>query len=352
MWFTRISIQNPVLATMMMLAFIVLGVFGYQRLKVDQFPDINFPVVVVITEYPGASPESVEADVSKKLEEAINTISSINKLSSRSYEGQSVIIVEFDLTVDAAKAAQDVREKVAIVKPILRKEVKEPRTLRFDPSDRPVISLSLTSKTRSPRELTTLADQIIKKRIENVRGVGTVNVVGGSKRQVRVLLNPSQMDALGVGVDQVLNAIRAENQDLPAGSLKTTQRDVAIQVQGRMIAVQDIANIVITRRAGVPIYVRQVAQVLDTQEETESLALLDGKPTLALDVLKSQGQNTIEVVDAVKAAALEVAKELPKDVVLDVVKDGAKPIRVGVENVKKTLIEGAEIGRASCRERV
>ncbi len=341
MWFTKISIKNPVLATMMMLAFVVLGIFSYQRLKIDQFPDINFPVVVVITEYPGASPESVEADVSKKIEEVVNTISNISKLSSRSYEGQSVVIIEFDLTVDPAKAAQDVREKVAIIKPLLRKEVKDSRVLRFDPSDRPVISLSLTSPQRSTRELTTLADQIVKKRIENVRGVGSVNIVGGVKRQVRVMLNPAQMDALGVGVDQVLNAIRAENQDLPAGSLKTTQREVSIQVQGRVLVAADLGNIVVTKRNGVPIYVRQVATVADAQEEVESLALLDGKPTLALSALKAQGQNTIEVVDAVKATALNVAKELPADVKLDVINDGAKAIRTGVDNVKRTLIEGA-----------
>ncbi len=341
MWFTKISIKNPVLATMMMLAFVVLGIFSYQRLKVDQFPDINFPVVVVITEYPGASPESVESDVSKKLEEAINTISNISKLSSRSYEGQSVVIVEFDLTVDPAKAAQDVREKVAIVKPALRKEVKDSRVLRFDPSDRPVISLSLSSPQRSTRELTTLADQLVKKRIENVRGVGTVNIIGGVKRQVRVMLNPAQMDALGVGVDQVLNAIRAENQDLPAGSLKTSQREVSIQVHGRFTIATDLGNVVVARRNGVPIYVRQVGTVVDAQEETESLALLDGKPTLALSVLKAQGQNTIEVVDAVKATALKLSVDLPADVKLDVINDGAKAIRTGVDNVKKTLIEGA-----------
>ena len=158
MWFTRISINNPVFATMMMAAFLVLGLFSYQRLAVEQFPDINFPVVVVQTEYPGASPESVESDISRKIEEAINTISGIKTLSSRSYEGLSVVIAEFDLSVDPALAAQDVREKVAVVKVAFRKEVKEPRVTRFNPDDLPIVSLAVRSDSRSLRELTTLTD--------------------------------------------------------------------------------------------------------------------------------------------------------------------------------------------------
>jgi hydrophobic/amphiphilic exporter-1 (mainly G- bacteria), HAE1 family len=345
MWFTQLSIKNPVLATMMMLVFIVLGTVSYQRLKVDQFPEIAFPVVVVLTEYPGASPESVEADVSKKLEEAINTISNINKLSSYSYEGQSVVIVEFDLSVDISKAAQDVREKVALLKPALRKEVKDSRVLRFDPADRPVISLSLSSTpntpARSTRELTTLADQLVKKRLENVRGVGAVNLVGGVKRQVRVLLNPEKMNALGVGVESVLNALRAENQNLPAGSLKANDRELSIQVQGRFTLASELGNTVVAKRGNVVIYLHQLGTVEDTQEEIDSIALLNGKPTLALNILKSQGQNTIEVVDAVIKAAKQVGAELPSDVKLEVINDGAKAIRTGVDNVKRTLIEGA-----------
>ena len=155
MWFTRISISNPVFATMMMAAFLVLGLFSYQRLSVDQFPDVNFPVVVVQTAYPGASPESVETDLSRKIEEAVNTISGIKTLSSRSYEGLSVVVAEFDLSVDPALAAQDVRDKVAVVKVGFRKEVKEPRITRFNPDDLPIMSLALRSDTRRLRDVTT-----------------------------------------------------------------------------------------------------------------------------------------------------------------------------------------------------
>ena len=181
MWFTRISIRNPVFATMMMMALVVLGLFSYSRMRVDQFPDINFPVVVVQTEYPGASPENVESEVSRKVEESVNTISGIKSITSRSYEGLSVVIVEFDLAIDPALAAQDVREKVAVVKVAFRKEIKEPRITRFDPADRPVISLGVSAPTIKLKELTTLTDQLIKKRLENVRGVGVGHV--GRRRQ-------------------------------------------------------------------------------------------------------------------------------------------------------------------------
>jgi hydrophobic/amphiphilic exporter-1 (mainly G- bacteria), HAE1 family len=145
MWFTRVSIGNPVMAVMVMLGFVVLGLFAVQRLKVDQFPNIEFPFVVVTTEYPGAAPEVVEIEVTRKVEEAANTVAGINQIFSRSYEGASVVIVQFNLDMDGRKAADDVREKLALVRPQFRAEVKESRVQRFDPSSRPIWTLALTS---------------------------------------------------------------------------------------------------------------------------------------------------------------------------------------------------------------
>ena len=170
MWFTKVSLRNPVMATMVMLAFVVLGLFSYQRLAIDQFPNVDFPVVVVTVDYPGASPEVVESEVTKPLEEAINSISGINALTSRSYEGKSVIIIEFQLHMDGRKAADDVREKVATVRPTLRDEVKEPWVLRFDPASAPVWSVAVLPNPATlpegappltPLQLTTLADQVL-----------------------------------------------------------------------------------------------------------------------------------------------------------------------------------------------
>src|SRR5687768_14414402 len=224
MWFTRVSLKNPVFATMVMLAIVVLGLFSYQRLKVDQFPNIDFPVVVVTADYPGASPEIVESEVTKKIEEGVNSIAGINALTSRSLEGVAVVIIEFQLHMDGRKAAEDVREKVAAIRPLFRTEVKEPRVLRFDPASRAIWSVAVlpdtaNGKAPSAVELTNWADQVLKKRLENVRGVGSVTLVGGSKREINLYLNPQAMEAFGVTADQVVAAVRNENQDLPVGAI-------------------------------------------------------------------------------------------------------------------------------------
>jgi HAE1 family hydrophobic/amphiphilic exporter-1 len=341
MWFTRVSIANPVLATMMMAAFVVLGLFSYGRLAIDQFPDVAFPVVVVQTEYPGASPEIIETDVTRRIEEQVNTISGVNRLSSRSYEGLSVVIIEFDLVTDPARAAQDVREKVALVKAAFKKEVKESTISRFDPDDQPVVSLAVRSETRSARELTTLADQMIKRRLENARGVGRVTLVGGVKREVRVLVRPTDMEALGVGMDQVLAALRNENQELPSGSLASRDREQSVQVRGRLQAVADFGRIVVARHGGQPIYLAQVANVVDGEQDQESMALVDGERAISLDIVKAQGENTIAVVDAVRRLAGEVGRELPQDVSIEVVRDQSTSVRNSVAGVQRNIVEGA-----------
>ncbi|AZP11274.1 efflux RND transporter permease subunit [Undibacterium parvum] len=350
MWFTRISIGNPVLATMMMVAFVVLGLFSYKRLRVDQFPDITFPVVVIQTDYPGAAPETIESDITRKVEEVVNTINGISALTSRSYEGTSVVVMEFDLNVDPAQAAQDVREKVALIKSKFRKEVKEPRVSRYDPADKPIFSVSVTNddkvKPRDFREMTAIADQLVKKRLENVRGVGSVTLVGGVKREIKIYLKPNEMEALGLSVDQVINALRNENQELPTGAIRSLDNEKVVQIQGRIQNPEGFGRIVVAKRGSQPVLLSQVASIVDGQEEQESLALHNGQRTVALDILKAQGQNTIEVADglteALKALESQLKAQYP-GLKVQIIKDGSRQIRVGVENVRKTLIEGAAL---------
>ena len=343
MWFTRVSIANPVMAVMVMLALVVLGLFSYQRLKVDQFPDIDFPTVVVQTDYPGAAPEVVETEVSRKIEEALNTIAGISQLNSRSYEGVSVVIVQFKLDVNGRRAADDVREKLALIRSSFRTEVKEPRVSRFDPASRPVFSLALSSpdNSLSVQTLTTHADQVIRKRLENVRGVGAIALVGGLKREINIYLKPQALEAYGVGVDAVIAAVRSENQDLPAGALRGRETERTVQIIGRVQQPQDLQQIIVARRNGQPVRLGQVASVVDGPEELESLALYNGRRTLALEVQKSQGENTVEVVDGLLRMVEQLRPQLPPGMALEVVRDGSRPIRVSVTNVKRTLLEGA-----------
>ena len=341
MWFTRVSIGNPVFATMMMVALLVLGVFSYQRLNIDQFPDVSFPIVVVVTEYPGASPETVEADVSRPVEEAINTVSGIKTVTSRSYEGRSQVIAEFDLVTDPAVAAQDVRDKIAVLKPSFREEVKDPLVTRFRPDDQPILSIAVSSPQRSLRELTTLSDQVIVKNIETARGVGQAFLVGQVKREIKIQLQPERMRALGIGIDQVLDTLARENQDLPTGSIETARSDTLVKVRGRIKEPREFGRLIIATRGGAPVRLEQFAVVEDGGQEETTAALVNGERALSIDIVKVQGANTIAVADGVKAKVEELRGVLPSDVKLEVVRDSATGIRASVNDVKSTLVEGA-----------
>src|SRR6185436_3583471 len=340
MWFTRVSIANPVFATMMMAALLVLGAFSYSRLPVEQFPDVSFPVVVVQTEYPGASPENVEEEVTRRVEEAVNTISGIKTLSSRSYESLSVVIIEFDLSIDPKLAAQDVREKIALIRSGFRDEIKEPRVSRFNPDDFPVVSVAVQSTGRSLRELTTLADQVIKKRLENVGGVGQATLVGGVKREVKVYLNLEAMEAQKIGADQVVQALRSENQEIPAGSLLTPSQEKIVQLRARLTGPQDFRNLIVARRGGKAVTLGAIAEIEDGQQEEENAALVNGQRALSIDVIKAQGENTMAVVDGVRRVTKELQGFLRGDVKIDIVRDASAGIRNSVADVKKTMLEG------------
>ena len=355
MWFTRVSIANPVLATMVMLAFVVLGLFSYQRLSLDQFPNIDVPTVVVTVDYPGASPEIVEAEVTKKIEETVNTVAGISSLYSRSYEGSAVIIIEFNLEIDGRKAADDVREKVSLIRPLLRDEVKDPRILRFDPAAQPIFNVAILAapgSNTSAQDLTTWATQVLQKRMENVRGVGSVSVIGGVERQIQIQLRPAAMQALGITTEQVAAALRSENQELPLGTIRSSEQERVVQVNARLKAPRDFADIIVARRAvtgagasgaGGVVRLGQVADVVDGPQEQESLALYNGRRTVLLSVQKSQGENTIAVVDGLQRVLAESKALTPPHIVTEINRDNSRSIRVSVANVQRTLLEGAAL---------
>jgi HAE1 family hydrophobic/amphiphilic exporter-1 len=337
---TRIAVDNPVFATMMMVALMVLGLFSYRQLGVDQFPQIDFPVVVVTTIYPGASAETVETEISRKIEESINAIAGLKSLTSRSLDGQSLVIAEFELSVPSPNAVQEVREKVQMVRATFRPEVKEPLIQRFNPDDQPIISVAVKSDIRQPRELTTLADKVIIKRLQTVRDVGRATIVGGVKRQINIDLDPGRMHALRIGVNNVVRAIQDENQNFPAGNVQRGNDDRLVEVNARVIEPAQFADLIVARRGQAPVYMRQIATVVDGEQEPESVALVNDERAVAIDVVKAQDANTLDVVRGVRRAIADLQRALPPDVKLEVVRDASRGIQNSVDNVQQTMIEG------------
>ncbi len=344
MWFTRVSIQNPVFATMMMLTLLVLGLFSYKRLSVEQFPDVKFPVVFVQTNYPGAAPEIVETEISRRVEQELSTVAGIKNIWSDSYQSNSVVVAEFELSVDPDRAVQDVREKVAAVKNAFRKEVGEPTVGRFNPNDRPIISVAVTAPKMAKRQLTTRADQYIAKQFQMIRGVGSAELVGGIRRVIRIEIDPARMQSHSMAVDQVINALKTENQEVPIGNVEYQETERVVQIRGRLQSPEQFRKLVVGRRGGEVVTLGDVATVVDTEEERSSLARVNGQDAVTIDVRKIDKANTIEVADGVIATVERLNKELAAEgITLQVIGDSSKGIRNSLADVKKTLLEGAAL---------
>src|SRR5690349_14126212 len=277
MWITRTSINNPVFATMVMVAITVLGVFSYARLKVEQMPDVNLPFVFVTTVYPGAAPEAVEADVTKPIEYAVNQVSGVRRVFSNSREGRSDIFVEFRLTTNVAQAMQDVRDRIAPIRPTFPRDVKDPQVIRVEnENSQPVVTLAVTSEATGLRELTSLTDQTIVKALENLPGVARIDVNGRVARQILVQIKPDALTALGLGVDQVISAIREANQDVPAGRITKGSSDAVVRVEGKIKDPAQFGRIIVAQQGGGPVYLTQVAEVIDGEKEMDAISRVNG----------------------------------------------------------------------------
>jgi HAE1 family hydrophobic/amphiphilic exporter-1 len=341
MFLSNLSIKRPVVATVMMLTLVTLGLFSWRRLPIDMMPEVEIPVLSIITEYPGASPETVEREVSRKIEEAVNPISGVKHVNSVSREGLSSVIVEFELEVKINDVSQEARAKINAIRRDLPESMKEPVIQKFDFAAMPVISLAVRSSTLSPRELTELADRKIKRRVENVRGVARAKLVGSSDREVTVSIDPARLSALGMGVDEVVAGLASENVNTPLGRLTLAGTEMPLRMSGKPADTAGFASMVIGRRGTQPIRLSDVATIEDTVEEQRSLALVDGRPAVAIDIIKQTKANTVAVVDGVRAAVDELRAQLPEGVEIQIVRDTSFFIREAVADVQITLVIGA-----------
>jgi HAE1 family hydrophobic/amphiphilic exporter-1 len=349
-----ISIKRPVFITMIMLAFVVLGGFAFRRLSVDEFPNVDLPVITVTTVWPGAGPESVESDISKKIEESLNTVAGVKQISSQSLEGVSSVVVVFHLNVKINDAANDVREKISRIKADLPQDAKDSLIERLDPGDKPILALALSSDSMSLKELTELADSSLRKKLENVPGVGKVTLVGGAKREIEVLLDPARLDARSLLPTDIINGLKSSNLDLPAGRIERGSQETLLRVAGRVREVREFAELPLRMPTGGVTRLGDVATLRDGTEEKRSLSLVSRglwtegaggefqvKPSVALEIRKQSGQNTVQVADSVRERMAELKAELPSEVQLDVVIDNSVFIRASVEQVEEDLLLGA-----------
>ena len=340
MFISDLSIKRPVVATVMMLTLVTLGIFSWSRLSTDLMPDVEIPVISITTEYPGASPETVEREVSRKIEEAVTPIGGVRHVDSISREGLSTVIVEFHLEVAVNDAAQEARAKVSAMRRDLPDGLAEPVIQKVNIFAMPIVSLALRSDRLSPMELTDLADRTVKRRLESLPGVAKARLVGTSRREVLVSLDPVRMAALGMGVNEVVDGLAGENVNSPVGRLTMGDTELPLRISGKPRDPAGYADMVIARRGREPIRLSAVATIEDTIEEQRSLALIDGQPAVAIDISKQTQANTVAVVDAVRAEIEKLKPTLPAGTDLQVVRDTSWFITESVADVQSALVLG------------
>ncbi len=342
MWFTRVSINNPVFATMVMVALCVLGLFSYAQLGVERIPDVTPPIVFVSVAYPGASPEAVETDLTRPIELGLNGIAGVKMIRSNSLEGTSQTVVEFQLSADMGRAVQDVRDKVAQMQPAFPRDAKAPYVSRFDGDNaQPTVNLALLAPDRSARELSLLADQVVRKRIERVGGVAKVDVSGLTVRQVRIDLDPQRLRAYQITPAEVSAALQRSNADVPVGLLGGVKQDTLIRVEGRVRDPKAFADVVVVTRGSLVVRLGDLGTLVEREQEPTSYARVDGQPAISFQVYKQQDANIVTTGEGVKTATEELRKSLPPGVELRLVYADSDWVRDSLAGVKRTLIEGA-----------
>ncbi|HXA48052.1 MAG TPA: efflux RND transporter permease subunit, partial [Burkholderiaceae bacterium] len=341
MWITKVSINNPVFATMVMVALLVLGLFSYRELGLEQMPDVQIPGVFIQVLYPGASPEAVESDLTKPIEEVVNTVSGVKRIYSTTQEGMSNTSMEFELSTNMDHALQEVRDKISQIRPGFPKNVKDPYIDRFDGASQPITTLSVTSSGRDLRDLSTMVDQIIVKRLQRVAGVGRVKTGGTVSRQILINLNPAKMAAQSIGVDDVMRGIQETNQNIPAGAISKGDVEQLVRLEGKIKAPRDFGKIIIARRGVAPVLLEQVADVVDGEREEKSISRLNGRPAISVSILKVQDANIVEVGDNIKLAVEELKSRLPKDVDIKTIFTNSDDVKRSLDRVKETILEGA-----------
>ena len=339
-WLAEVCVKRPVFATMLILSLVVVGAFSFFSLGVDLFPKIDFPTITITVVNPGASPQEIETEITEKVEEAVNTISGIDELRSTSIEGISQVFVAFVLEKDVNVAAQEVENRVQTVIPNLPVTAKQPTVQKLDTDAAPVLRISISAPT-SLREVTEVAKNKVKQRIESVNGVGQITIIGGQERQINVWVDPDKMRSYNITPAEVSGALRIQNMEFPSGRIDEGQTETAIRTVGKIQKPEQFNDVVVATRGGYQVKVKDLGYTEDGGAETRSEARLNGQPAVTLIVSKQSGQNTVAVAHEIKARLKEIESTLPKGFQMRVIGDNSIFIENSLHAIEEHLVVGS-----------
>jgi HAE1 family hydrophobic/amphiphilic exporter-1 len=339
-WLAELCVRRPVFASVLILSLVVVGAFAFGQLGVDRLPQVDFPTVTVTTRLPGAAPEQVESEVTDKVEEAVNTISGIDQLSSNSAEGISQVVVTFHLEKNADVAAQEVRDRINRILPQLPRTILQPTIEKQDPDAAPILTIAVTAK-KPIRDVTEYTDKVLRRRLESADGVGQVLVLGGRKRQINVWVDAGRLRAYNLTVNDISRTLQSQNADIPGGRIDEGAQSITMRTRGRVERPEEFGDLVLRQVDGRPVQVKDVARVDDGVAEATTLASINGVATVLLQVRKQSGTNTVEVVNNVKERLADVQLALPPGYELRIVRDGAEFIEASIRSVEEHLIVGS-----------
>jgi hydrophobic/amphiphilic exporter-1 (mainly G- bacteria), HAE1 family len=335
------AIKRPLITVVTMVAMVIFGTFALLKLKTDEFPDVDPPFLTVGIVYPGASPDVVESEVLKPVEEQIGSISGVKRIMGKAYDGYSMIMIEFFFDKDLNVASQEVRDAISGVREDLPTEMKEPIVQKFNNTDRPIVSLAISSTVLSPAELTRLADPNITRELRAIPGVADVQIFGKVERELTVEVDPHKLQAANISVAEVVQALQLQNLAAPVGRVNGDLDERSIRLRGRLDNPAEFDNLVVADRNGQLVRLGQVATIKDATEEPRTLALYNGKESIGIDVKKAKGYSTTDVANRVRDRLAQLEPTLPKGTKFDLVKDSGVRVDAAVKNVEEALVLGA-----------
>jgi HAE1 family hydrophobic/amphiphilic exporter-1 len=335
----EVFVRRPVFTTMLLTSLVVMGVASFLQLGVDIFPKVDLPTITITTRLAGASPEEIESQVTKPIEEAVNTIAGLDELRSSTIEGQSQVFATFVLERNVQEAANDVREKVAAIVSRFPPGTDAPIVEKADPDSAPVLAV-VVSAQRSPREISEIADKRIKRALETVKDVGAITLVGDRKREIQVLVDPDRLAGRGLSIQQVRDALARQNVEIPGGRITGGPREEGLRTLGRIESPEAFGELIVADLKGGPVRIRDIGTVVDGEEEARTLSRLDGRNAVSLVIRKQSGTNTVEVVQRLKQRLAEIGKGLPQDFRFDVVRDLSRFINRSIHEVQDHLLLG------------